>query len=96
MRVSYKRIIINLFFIVTNICFSQNLTHKDIMKFFDFNGIENLQKIQENITLLLDEHLKLSSGQHLWEAFLYLDEKCQNKFTFKFTFEVNEGGWSRH
>ena len=74
-------------FIITNICFSQNLQPKDIIKFFDFSNIRNLQL---NITKLLSEQLSLPNGQNLWKAFLYLYETCNEEFTFKFTFKEHD------
>ena len=64
-----------------------NLSWNDILKFFDFSTIEQLQtknSFENNVKRLLNEQLKLLSGQHLWAAFLYLETECNvfRKYVF--------------
>lgn len=69
-----------------------NLSWNDISKFFDFSTIEQLQtknSFENNVKRLLNEQLKLLSGQRLWAAFLYLETECNKYFSFKFIFETN-------
>lgn len=68
---------------------------KEISHFFNFDTIVEEDKrthLETNIRLLVEEQLKLPSGQNLWKAFqFWKNQHPELGFQFEFTLTLNPG-----
>ena len=67
---------------------ADNINWEEVSHFFNFNTIEAEKRthLETNIRLLVEEQLKLPSGQNLWKAFQFWEEKPSGlNFRFEFT-----------
>lgn len=74
---------------------ADTINWEEVSHFFNFNTIAEEEKrtnLETNIRLLVEEQLKLPSGQNLWKAFQFWENQHQDLgFQFEFTLTSNPG-----